>query len=304
MLIKCLNGRFELASAYAIAKARRKPFVFWTALWWQPVTTFGWLSQPPLQLVYRGADAIVTDGGHISRFVAGHGIEPAKIFTAELAIDNERFMRPVPDGDRRDLRASLGAVDRPLILAVSRLVPVKGLDGLIRAVSHLADLDPVLAIVGTGSLGPQLSAQARSSGVDLRLLGGLPQARMPCVYAAADVFAMPSVTTPQFREVWGLGVNEAQCQCVPVVVSDAVGAAAACLVVHNESGLVVPERDDEALAAALRRVICDRDLAGKLAAVGHRRVQATNYSAMVDGFKAAIDYAVTSHAARRTRRAR
>lgn len=298
VLIKCLNGRVELASSYAIAKARRKPFVFWSTIWWQPVTPLGWLSQPPLQMVYHGADAIITDGDQISRFVAGHGVDTAKLFTAELSVDNDWFMRPVDVAEREALRASLGATARPLILAVSRLVPVKGLDGLVRAAERLRDLDPIVAVVGTGPLGGRLMAQARAGGVDLRLLGGLPPARMPLLFAAADVYAMPSVTTPEVRESWGLGVNEAHCQSVPVVVSDAVGAAAGGLVVHNETGLIVPERDDEALALALRRVLTDRAFADSLARAGHRRVRATSYDAMVDSYRAAIDYAVAVHGSR------
>lgn len=306
VLIKCLNGRLELASAYAIAKTRRKPFIFWSTIWWHPVTFLGWLSQPPLKMVYHGADAILTDGDQISRFIAGCGVDPAKIFTAEFSVDNEWFMRPVDGAERDALRASLGATDRPLILAVSRLVPEKGLDGLVRAAARLRDLKPVVAVAGTGPLGVQLAEQARAAGVDLRLLGGFPPERMPPLYAAADVYTMPSVTTPQVREPWGLGVNEAHCQSVPVVVSDAVGAAAGRLVVHNETGLIVPERDDEELAHALRRLICDRDFADKLAAAGHRRVQATNYDAMVESFEAAIDFAVAAHSAhsRRSRRSR
>lgn len=298
VLIKCMNGRFELASAYAIAHARNKPFVFWAMIWWQPVTLFGWLSQPALQAVYRGADAVVTDGDQISRFVAANGVDPAKIFTAEFSVDNDWFAREVDGAARDALRVSLGAADKPLILAVSRLVPEKGLDVLITAASLLRDLDPVVAVAGTGPLSEGLAAQARAHQVDLRLLGGLPPERMPLLYAAADVFAMPSVTTPQVREPWGLGVNEAHCQRTPVVASDAVGAAAGRMVVHNETGLVVPERDVAALAAALRRIITDRAFAEKLAAAGHQRVLATNYDAMVANFKAAIDHAVTAHRAR------
>ena len=171
MLVKCINGRVELASAYGIAKARHKPFVFWTTIWWHPATLLGWLSEPPLRMVYRGADAIVTDGAQVSRFVAGHGVDPGKIFTAEIAVDNDRFMRPVGLAERTALRASLGVADRPLILAVSRLVPEKGLDGLVRAAARLGDLDPVVAVAGTGPLEDQLLSQARATGVDLRLLG-------------------------------------------------------------------------------------------------------------------------------------
>ena len=298
VLIKCLNGRVELATSYGIAKARHKPFIFWAMIWWQPVSFLGWLSQPPLRAVYHGADAILTDGDQISRFVAGHGVDPAKLFSAEFSVDNDWFMRPVDGVESKALRASLGAADRPLILAVSRLAPEKGLDGLVRAAAKLRDLHPVVAVVGTGPLGGQLAAQARAAGVDLRLLGGLPSSRMPLLHAAADVYTMPSVTTPWVREPWGLGVNEAHCQSTPVVVSDAVGAAAGGLVVHNETGLVVPERDHEKLAAALRRVLSDRAFAEGLAAAGHRRVRSTNFDAMVESFKAAIDFAVAAHGKR------
>jgi glycosyltransferase involved in cell wall biosynthesis len=298
VLIKCLNGRIELATAFAIAKARRKPFVFWNTIWWHPVTFLGWLSQPPLKAVYHGADAIVTDGGQISRFVAGYGVDPGKLFTAECSIDNDRFMAPVSPAERQALRVSLGATERPLILAVSRLVPEKGLDGLVRAAERLSDLKPVVAVVGTGPLGEALTTQAAAARVDLRLLGGLAPERMPLVYAAADVYTMPSVTTPWVREPWGLGVNEAHCRSVPVVVSDAVGAAAGRLVVHDETGLVVPERDDAQLAAALRSLLVDRRLAKKLAKAGHERVKATNYDAMVDAFRSAIDFAVATHSSR------
>ena len=95
VLIKCMNGRLELATAYAIARARNKPFVFWAMIWWQPVTLFGWLSQPAMQTMYRGADAIVTDGDQISRFVTANGTDPAKIFTAEFSVDNDWFTRHV-----------------------------------------------------------------------------------------------------------------------------------------------------------------------------------------------------------------
>ena len=98
---------------------------------------------------------------------------------------------------RDALRTSLGASDRPLILAVARLVPEKGLDVLITAAELLGDLEPVVAVAGTGPISSELVAQAQALHVDLHLLGGLPPERMPLLYAAADVFAMPSVTTPR-----------------------------------------------------------------------------------------------------------
>ena len=241
--------------------------------------------------------AIVTDGGQISRFVAAHGADAAKIFTAEFSVDNDWFTRPVDAAERDALRAALGGPDRPLVLAVARLVPEKGLDVLIDAAAQLSDLTPVIAVAGTGPLRDELMDRARARGVDLRLLGGLPPDRMPALYSAADVFAMPSVTTPRVREPWGLGVNEAHCQRVPVVASDSVGAVAGGLVIHNETGLVVPERDPSALARGLRRVLTDPGMAQRLALAGHQRVAATNYDAMVAAFQEAIEYA-TAHSRR------
>jgi len=296
VLVKCINGRTELATAYAVAKARGKPFVFWTTIWWNPVTRLGQLSLPFLQAVYRRADSVITDGDHISRFVAGHGIDPGKIFTAELAIDNESFGRPVPDAERTRWRERFGAVDRPLVLAVSRLVPEKGLDWLIRAAARLGDIRPLVCVVGTGPLRDDLERLARELDVDVRLAGGFAPAEMPGVFAAADVFCMPSVTVPAIREGWGLGVNEAHCRDIPVVVSDAVGAAAGGLVVHRETGLVVPERDDAALADALRLILIDRAFARRLADAGRERVKATDYEAMVASFVAAMRYATAARA--------
>jgi glycosyltransferase involved in cell wall biosynthesis len=292
VLIKCINGRLELASAFAIAKARRKPFVLWTTIWWQPVDALGWLSQPPLQMVYRGADSIVTDGGQISRFVAANGVAQEKIFTAEFSVDNDWFSQQVDPEKRAALRRGFGGDDQPVVLAVARLVEEKGLDVLVEAAALLADLRPVVVIVGTGPLAATLERQARSLEVDLRLLGGIPAEDMPAVYAAADVLAMPSVTTPRVREPWGLAVNEAHCQKLPVVASDAVGAAAGGLVVHQETGLVVPERDARALSSALRSILADPSLAERLANAGHERVRSTNYARMVEAFQGAIDHAI------------
>lgn len=291
VLLKCVNGRSELAAAYAVARARRKPFVFWATMWWQPVTVMGWASYPALRGIYMGSDAIVADGEHIRRFIAGQGVAVDKIFTAEFAVDNDAFMAPVDPGAVAGLRSGLKAGDRPLVLAVSRLVPEKGLDVLVAAAALLRDLQPLVVVVGTGPLAARLKGQASRLGVELRLAGGVPPDRMPVYYEAADAFAMPSVTTPAVREPWGLGVNEALCRSTPVVASDAVGATAGGLLVNRETGLVVPERDPAALAAALRLLLTDRALAERLAAAGHERVKATDYDAMVAGFTTAIEYA-------------
>ena len=77
------------------------------------------------------------------------------------------------------------------------------------------------------------------------------------MYAACDVLVVPSIRTRTFREPWGLVVNEAMNRGLPVIASDAVGAAAGGLVRDGVNGLVVPAGDSAALAAAIRRLAGD-----------------------------------------------
>jgi glycosyltransferase involved in cell wall biosynthesis len=93
-------------------------------------------------------------------------------------------------------------------------------------------------------------------------------------YAGSDVVVVPSVPTRDFLEPWGLVVNEAFDQGVPVIATDAVGAAAGGLVRHEQTGLVVPAGDEHALAAALRRVQDDPVLRARLGAAGRDAVAA------------------------------
>jgi glycosyltransferase involved in cell wall biosynthesis len=242
--------------------------------------------------IYRHSDAIVTYGDHVSRFVVTEGANPAGVFSAENAVDNMLYSRHAVPARIDALRKRLQAGDDHIVLAVSRLVPEKGLDILIDAAAGLGP--PVcLVIVGTGPLAHALRERAASLGVKLQLIEGLPPAEMPPLYAAADVFVMPSVTTGTFKEPWGLACNEAMCQGTPVVTTTAVGAAAGGLVADDQTGLVVPERDSDALRIALQRLLTDQAFAARLGENGRARVARTDYSGMVDGFEHAIRFALT-----------
>ena len=216
IMVKCINGRTELAAAFIIAKARRKPFVLWSSLWEHPYTPFHQLSGPVLDFIYRHSDAIVTDGEHVKAYLVGRGIDPNKVFAAELAVDNDFFAAAVDPLRLAQVRQVLHADECKVVLAVARLVGLKGLDVLIEAAARLADLRPVVAIIGTGPEEETLRMLALARGVRLELLGGWPPGDMPIAYAAADVVVLPSVRTPRGPEVWGLSLNEAMCRGVPV----------------------------------------------------------------------------------------
>ncbi len=107
-------------------------------------------------------------------------------------------------------------------------------------------------------------------------------------YAAADVLVVPSIPTPTFREPWGLVVNEAMNRSLPVIASDAVGAAAGGLVRDGHNGVIVPAGDPIALAAALRRLAEDGELRARLGEAGHADVSAYTHEAWAEGFSRAL----------------
>lgn len=105
---------------------------------------------------------------------------------------------------------------------------------------------------------------------------------------------LPSVTTELDREPWGLVVNEAMHAGLPVIASDAVGAAAGGLVRDGENGLVAPERDSSSLATAMRRLASDQVLARRLGVQGREDVRSFDYERMGEAFESAVEYAISS----------
>jgi glycosyltransferase involved in cell wall biosynthesis len=99
---------------------------------------------------------------------------------------------------------------------------------------------------------------------------------------------VPSIPTRTFREPWGLVVNEAMNRGLPVIASDAVGAAAGGLVHDGHNGLIVPAGDPVALAAALRKLAGDASLRAHLGAAGREDVSAYTHEAWAGGFSEAL----------------
>jgi glycosyltransferase involved in cell wall biosynthesis len=148
-------------------------------------------------------------------------------------------------------RTSFG--DDPVVVSVARLVPIKGLDVLVRAcASRAGDAAPLrLVVVGEGPERARLRRLADALGVSLDLVGAVPRAEVPRWLHLADVYAQPSRTLANGRaEGMPLATLEALEVGVPVVVSDSGGLAELSAREGNVS--VVPAGDVAALATALR----------------------------------------------------
>ena len=100
----------------------------------------------------------------------------------------------------------------------------------------------------------------------VELLGRVPDAELLRLYATADVFALPSVNVDWKFEGYGLALIEASAAGLPVIGSLDCGAEDA--VQDGVTGLLVPQRDEAALTAALVRLLTDRSTAAALGAAG------------------------------------
>ncbi|MDX2162155.1 MAG: glycosyltransferase family 4 protein [bacterium] len=162
------------------------------------------------------------------------------------------------------------SADHPFTIgAVARLVPEKGIDLLLRAAAKLDGAWQV-RIVGGGPQRAALEALAGELGIAARVdfVGQVPSAHMPALIASFDVLAVPSLTRPNWKEQFGPRATvEAMACAVPVIGSN----SGAIPDVIGDAGLIVPENDVDALAAALRRLQGDSGLAAALGQRGRER---------------------------------
>lgn len=291
--IKCINGRFALPVTYLAARLRRKPFVLWTGVWTRLQSPVHRMLFPLTRAIYRGADAVVVYGEHVRQYLVREGVNAGRVFVAPHAVDNEFYRRDVSPEERRALTGSLDLPPSAVcILYLGRLEPIKGLSFLIDAFARLDNSDAFLVLAGDGSAGPELRQQVERLGLSsrVRFAGYVPPESAPAFYAIASALVLPSVSMPTGKELWGLVVNEAMNQGVPVIATSAVGAAAGGLVRDGANGFIVPERDEGALAQAMDRLTGDSALRKTLSAGARAAVDEWSNERMVDGFGRAIDH--------------
>ncbi len=224
----------------------------------------GWASLPVARRLLRrigdGADAL-TYLGEYTRSRLARALSPgaaARLARLAPGVD-ETLFRAGAGG--AEIRARHGLSDRPVAVCVSRLVPRKGQDTLIRAWPRVLRSvpDAALLLVGGGPYRADLERLARATGVErsVVLTGGVPWEELPAHYDAGDVFAMPCRTRRRGLDVEGLGIVylEASATGLPVVAGDSGGAPDAVL--DGETGTVVPGRSVAAVADAVAGLLAD-----------------------------------------------
>jgi phosphatidylinositol alpha-1,6-mannosyltransferase len=235
------------------------------------------LTRDLLRGVVLGADFIVAAGGYPAaevRHVAGD--RPPPITEVPPGVDTERF-RPLDADERLAARRRLGLPDDATVIAsISRLVPRKGMDVLIRATARLAQTRPdlVLAIGGSGRDERRLRAVAALAKAPVRWLGRLSEEDLPLAYGCADVYAMCCRDRWFGLEQEGFGIVFLEAAACGIAQVAGLSGGSAEAVADGETGYVVSDPHDErAVADALEPLIDDPSLRWKFGRAGRTRVE-------------------------------
>jgi len=272
-------GRVALPSAWRGARRGRVPFVMWWSLWAPIRSAAGIAGTPLVHRILRTADAVVTYGPHVSAYVRELGVE--RVYEAPQAVDRWFWSQP---GD---------ATGKPAPFVLTFLGrPDRAKGGWIAEQAWRASglLPSQAAFVLGGADGDP----PRSGAAAAIRTGHLRPTEVRDLLSQTDALLVPSLRTRTFREPWGLVVNEAFLQGVPVIASDQVGAVAGGLVRHGRNGLVVPAGDVDATAAAMRRLHDDPALRRTLALNAQADVMPYTFAAWAEGFSRALDRAGVS----------
>jgi glycosyltransferase involved in cell wall biosynthesis len=261
-------------AARSWARRRRRPLVTWVESTTEDARPGGGLLEGAKRAFVRSTTAFLVPGRASADYVRSLGVGDERIVVGPNAVDASLFAQ--------------GRVDRSgrsgcTFLYVGRLDREKGLDVLFRA---LDGVPAELVVVGQGDDEGRLRSLAPDR---VRFTGPLERDALPAVYAEADAFVLPSLSEP-----WGMVLLEAAAAGLPLVATEAAGAAWEAIE-DGENGVRVPAGDVTALADALRRLAADPALRQRMGARSAEIVQRFTPEAWA---------AATAEAARRGRSGR
>ncbi len=232
------------------------------------------VSRQILSRVLSRAQLVIAAGGYAAAEAERAMKRDLPTVIVPPGVDPARF-RPLDAAGRRAARERLGLpADVPLVLSVSRLVPRKGMDTLVRASALLRRRHPdhVVAIAGAGRDRGRLERLIAETGAPVRMLGRVADDDLPDLYASADVFAMLCRTRWGGLEQEGFGIVfvEAAASGVPQVAGRSGGAHEA--VAEGDTGVVVDRGDDPAAVAdAIGQLLADDGLRQAMGTAARRR---------------------------------
>ncbi|MGN6700199.1 MAG: glycosyltransferase family 4 protein [Thermomicrobiales bacterium] len=212
----------------------------------------------------RQADAVIAQTARERRFLLDHGVPAERLHLAGAGVDPAA----VTGGDGAAFRARHD-IAGPMVAIIGTTAYDKGTPHVVEAMRRFwRDGGEATLVIAGPTMDHFLRYFAALPAADrarCRLLGFISAEEKRDLLAATDVFALPSRT-----DSFGIVYLESWCNGAPVIGARAGGVPD--VIADGQDGLLVPFGDVPALAAALRRLLDDRDLAAELGARGRAKV--------------------------------
>ena len=209
---------------------------------------------------YRQVDCFICASEAIRQILLGDGVAAAQTVTVHEGIDLGRVAAAVPAKVHEEFWLPHGA---PIVGNVAALVPHKGQKHLIEAAAQVVRQvpDARFVIAGEGELRQSLEHQIKHLGLEKHVVLAGFRPDVLSVHKSFDIFVMSSVT-----EGLGTSILDAMAAGRPVVATTAGGIPE--IVRDGETGLLVPPRDEKALASAIVTLLKDEALRRRMGAAG------------------------------------
>jgi glycosyltransferase involved in cell wall biosynthesis len=247
------------------------------------------LRRPVMAALYRSCDRLLAIGSANTAFYRAMGVPDHKIFLVPYSVDNDRFIQAtrLTSNQRLKVRKRYNVpAERLAVLYAAKFTPRKRPADLLEAARRLKfeTARPfTIVMAGSGELEAELRAFCAEHALDYVVFTGfVNQSELPRLYAASDIFVLPSEHEP-----WGLAVNEAMCAGLPIVVSREVGCVVD-LVKDGVNGYTPAAGDVEGLARALQRLIEDEDLRRRQGLESLARIRQWSYRQCLEGIRLAL----------------
>ncbi|MDP3999639.1 MAG: glycosyltransferase family 4 protein [bacterium] len=225
--------------------------------------------------VADGSDLVIVPSEYLKKIVVRWGVAPEKINVILNAVS------PMISTSGKDLERGILGLQGTILVSVGRLVPWKGFDMLIKIVADLKNKfsDLHLFIIGDGPERANLESLINKLRIEKNavLMGSLPKNELIKYLKASDVFVLNTGyegLSHQIREAQALGL--------PVVTTDVGGNPE--IVIHGQTGLLVPYNDYNALRRTLIDIISDESLRQRLGELARKKEMAYTHNMMINGY--------------------
>lgn len=227
-----------------------------------------------LHYVYNKVDIALYAGAANKAYFLSHGLKEKQLIFMPHAIDNDAFaVTEKSTAEGSDIRRKLGISPESIVFLFAGKLEEKKQPGMLaEAFFKAAAVNTHLIIAGNGAIEQKLKAQYAAH-PQMHFMDFQNQSAMPGLYAACNVFVLPSKGP---GETWGLAINEAMAAGKPVITTDACGAAFD-LITDNVTGFVIGRHDEKALQEKLMFFSQNKNAAAEMGKAALKKAAAYNF---------------------------